>query len=53
MPIAQDKLVGPVHVITYLGIEIDTVTMTIRLPKEKLAQVQAIVSQWAGRKKMH
>ena len=51
VPIAEDKSVGPTTCLTYLGIEIDTVAMTICLPEAKLEQVKAIVAQWANRKK--
>ena len=36
MPHAMDKLIGPVTLIIYLGIEIDSVAQEIRLPKDKL-----------------
>ena len=39
VPIADDKLEGPATRITYLGIEIDTVAMTIRLPADKLEKI--------------
>ena len=36
IPVALDKLVGPLQCITYLGIEIDAGASTIRLPQPKL-----------------
>ena len=51
VPIADDKLVGPTTCLTYLGIEIDTVAMTVRLPADKLEKVKAIIHEWAGRRK--
>ena len=51
VPIAEDKLEGPTTCLTYLGIEIDTVAMTIRLPEAKLEQVKALIRQWSHRKK--
>ena len=39
MPLAVDNLIGPVTVIIYLGIEIDSDSMVIRLPAEKLSEL--------------
>ena len=50
VPIAPDKCEGPATRLTYLGIEIDTVQMQLRLPEEKLRRVQATVREWLGRK---
>ena len=51
VPIADDKLEGPSTCLTYLGIEIDTVSMTVRLPAEKLSKLKSMVLEWAGRRK--
>ena len=51
VPIADDKLEGPATCITYLGIEIDTVAMTIRLPADKLEKIKSLVRAFAGRRK--
>ena len=51
VPIADDKLEGPSMCLTYLGIEIDTVSMTVRLPAEKLSKLKSMVLEWAGRRK--
>ena len=32
VPIADEKLVGPVPVLTFLGLEIDTDEMMVRIP---------------------
>ena len=50
VPITPDKCEGPVTRLTYLGIEVDTVQMQLRLPEEKLRRVQATVGEWLGRK---
>ena len=50
VPIAPDKCGGQVTRLTYLGIEVDTVQMQLRLPEEKLRRVQATVGEWLGRK---
>lgn len=36
VPIADEKLVGPVHVLTFLGLEIDTDEMMVRIPQSKM-----------------
>ena len=35
VPTAPDKVEGPAHVLTYLGIIINTITMTVTLPADK------------------
>eukprot|EP00731_Ephydatia_muelleri_P018367 Em0011g407a len=39
MPVAPEKLEGPGPVVTFLGIEIDTLTMELRLPEKKLVEL--------------
>ena len=51
VPIAEDKLVWPSSVITYLGIEIDTINMTVRLPADKLTKLKKLLADWSSRKK--
>jgi hypothetical protein len=51
VPIAEDKLEGPATTLTYLGIEIDTVNMVVRLPAAKLEKIKSLLLQWVGRKK--
>ena len=50
VPLAMDKLEGPSHCLTFLGIEIDTLSGTLRLPAEKLSHLQAALLHWASRK---
>ena len=50
LPIAPSKLEGPTTKLTFLGIEVDTVTMTIRLPAGKLAALQEMIRSWLVRK---
>lgn len=40
VPIAPEKCKGPK---TYLGIEVDTLRMELRLPQEKLGQVKQVI----------
>jgi hypothetical protein len=41
VPLAEDKTVGPVKLIVYLGLELDTVYMVVRIPQSKLNEVKA------------
>ena len=49
IPVAIDKLVHPTQCLTYLGIEIDAVSMTIRLPNQKLVELIAELRSWERR----
>ena len=49
VPIATHKMEGPSTTITFLGIELDTVTRTLHLPTEKLAWLQKEVREWGDR----
>ena len=49
VPLAHDKSEGPVTKLTFLGIEIDTMTMTARLPEEKLSELHTLVGNWGTR----
>uniref|UniRef100_A0A7M6DPV8 Reverse transcriptase domain-containing protein n=1 Tax=Clytia hemisphaerica TaxID=252671 RepID=A0A7M6DPV8_9CNID len=51
VPVAEDKLEGPSQVLSYLGIEIDSVTFTIRLPANKLASLRDLVGSWIDKRK--
>ena len=51
--LAMDKLIGPVAIITYLGIEIDSINIVIRLPTDKFSELLSLLSEWYDRKKMH
>nr|XP_006821268.1 PREDICTED: uncharacterized protein LOC100371933 [Saccoglossus kowalevskii] len=49
VPIATEKVEGPCSVITFLGVELDTVNMVIRLPKDKLADLLVKLPSWLTR----
>ena len=51
VPLAPDKVIGPVTKLTYLGIEIDSVSLTIRLPVDKMSKLSTSLKQWSSRKK--
>ena len=50
IPIEQEKNEGPATHITFLGIEIDTVALEIRLPHDKLSVLKSSLQSWRGRK---
>lgn len=50
LPIASEKLVGPICVLAFLGIEIDTLNMQLRLPHAKLVELRTLIRSWLGRK---
>ena len=41
---------GPSSTITFQGMELDSENMEIRLPPDKLEQLQQLLSEWEGRK---
>lgn len=45
------KVVDPSTTITFLGIEIDSVNMCLRLPEDKLVQVREELARFQGRKR--
>ena len=46
VPIANLKLEGPVTVVVFLGIRLDTAVFEIRLPQNKLVHLQALIRSW-------
>ena len=51
IPLAPEKVVYPTTVLTFLGIEIDSKKMELRLPEEKFNALMADLSFWSSRKK--
>ena len=49
-PVMREKVVGPAMVIDFLGFVIDTTTMEIRLPSEKLSRIKVMIQSWRSRK---
>ena len=50
IPIAAHKTEGPATRLVFLGIEIDTVLLTLRLPEGKLARLQGEIRRWEGKR---
>ena len=51
IPLAPEKVIGLLNVITYLGIEIDSSKIELRLPERKIEEMSGILAQLKGRKK--
>ena len=50
IPLAKDKIEGPDTSLTYLGIIINSLLMTIEVPKEKLSEATAKLYDWNSRR---
>ena len=48
LPLEPSKTQGPVCSITFLGIELDSMTMEARLPEDKLSDTLEMLAQWRG-----
>ena len=51
VPLAPDQVLGPSTYTVYLGIEIDSSAMTIRLPQDKFEELSASLQLWISRSK--
>ena len=49
VPIAHHKTEGPTSRLTFLGIELDSESSSLRLPLEKLQRLQREITWWMGR----
>ena len=47
LPMAADKREGPTTCLTFLGVELDTINLQMRLPAEKLARLKIMLRKWA------
>ena len=50
VPLAKDKCQGPCTCLAYLGFELDSILMQVRLPAQTLAQLIALLESWEGKK---
>ena len=48
--LAVNKLEGPTTCLDFLGFELDSWLMEVRLPQEKLQELQNLIHQWVARK---
>ena len=49
-PLAEEKSEGPSVVLPFLGIEVDTEALELRLPAEKLLRLKTLLASWQGKK---
>ena len=49
VPVALDKLEGPTTTLVFLGILVDSVRQQLRLPDDKLRELQHAIISWLGR----
>ena len=49
LPVVPGKLEGPSTRLVFLGFELDTKEMVVRLPDQKLREVRDLVSHWRGK----
>ena len=49
LPIARNKLEGPTQRLTFLGFELDSTTMEVRLPQTKVQELQSEIRDWENR----
>ena len=52
VPMAEEKTVGPAHVLTFAGIELDCLQHEARLPREKVEKCREVILQFLSRKKV-
>ena len=50
LPVAMDKLEGPLSRLTFLDFELDSSALEIWLAQTKLRELQHLISTWVGRK---
>lgn len=52
VPIAPEKTVGPVNMLSFAGIELDTLAMEARLPGDKTEKCKLLIATFLRRKKV-
>jgi len=52
IPIAPEKTVGPSNVLSFAGIELDTIEMEARLPPDKISKCIWLISEFMHKKKV-
>ena len=50
VPLAPEKIVGPTCQLTFLGIEIDSESLQLRLPQDKLDKLKILINSWRNHK---
>lgn len=52
VPMAEEKTVGPAHVLTFAGIELDCLKHEARLPREKVQKCLEVITHFLTRRKV-
>lgn len=52
IPLATEKTIGPTRVLTFLGLETNTINKTVSVPQEKLLQLKQMITEILGKKKI-
>ena len=52
IPMAPDKTIGPSCVLSFCGIELDSMIMEARLPRDKISKCMLLLQQFLRRKKV-
>ena len=50
VPLAEHKTAGPTATLVFLGVSVDSVSLMLRLPEDKLSELRGIIQTWLGRK---
>ena len=50
-PVADHKIEGPSPILSFLGIEIDTLTWQLRLPDGKVNAIKSVIQSWLGKRR--
>lgn len=50
VPVAVEKLEGPATILIFLGIELDTQALTLRLPVDKLTELKLLINSWTQKR---
>ncbi len=50
VPVAPAKTEGQATILVFVGIELDSVSMTISLSREKLERLRAMIQEWESKK---
>lgn len=51
LPVSPEKTEGPAQRLTFLGVELDTVAMTVALPQKKLLELRELMCEWVERRR--
>lgn len=52
VPLSEEKTVGPAHILVFLGLEIDTIQMVLRIPQDKLDKAKDELLNLKGKPKV-